>query len=54
MFDNCKTINKFINNFDEYGNFKKNILTEDKNVSINKLKKLPTYPSQHIMDNNIY
>ena len=30
MFDNCKTINKFINKFDEYGNFKKNILTEDK------------------------
>ena len=30
------------------------ILTEDKNVSIDKLKTLPTYPSQHIMDNNIY
>ena len=30
------------------------ILTEDKNVSIDKLKTLLTYPSQHIMDNNIY
>ncbi len=30
------------------------IITKEKNVSISKLEKLPTFPSQHIFDNNIY
>lgn len=30
------------------------ILTENKNVSISTLEELPTFPSQHIMDNNLY
>ena len=30
------------------------ILTEDSNVSVEKLKKLKTFPSQHIFDNNFY
>lgn len=30
------------------------ILTDDKNVKIDKLKNLKTFPSEHIMDNNLY
>ena len=30
------------------------IITKDKNIPISELKELPTFPSQHIMDNNFY
>ena len=30
------------------------ILTKDKNIPISKLENLPSFPSQHIMDNNFY